>query len=503
MNIHQSPIPILLVAIPLLIAFIIPVVGMWKKQLAYPLVLIAIGVSAGLAIAVTSEVITSGPVSYYLGGWMPPWGIEYRIDHLSAFMAVLLTCVGFLVAVYSKRSIQQEAPDKEVTFYTIFLLLITGLTGIVVTGDMFNLYVFLEISSLTAYALIAIGDKRAPFSTFRYLIMGTIGACFYLIGVGYLYMVTGSLNMADLSRLLPELYQSKVVLTAFAFIVIGICVKVALFPLHSWLPDAYSDAPSSVSALIAPTMTKVAAYMLVRMLFFVFEPSYATEILPVADMLAWLGAIAMIAGSAIAIAQTDLKRMLAYSSIAQVGYIVLGVGLANRLGLTGGLLHILNHAVMKACLFFVAGAIIYRTGIRNIKEFKQLYIKMPYTTAAFTIAAFSMIGIPPTAGFFSKLYLIMGSIDANQWVFVIVILLSSMLNLIYFINVVKHMYFPNLYQDEGHGIRTEEKPVRSEAPLSMLVPTMVLAVAILVLGIFNGEIISNLLASIIPDSFVR
>jgi multicomponent Na+:H+ antiporter subunit D len=503
MNIHQSPIPILLMVIPLLVAFTIPVIGMWKKQLCYPLVLLAIGASASLSITVMAEVISSGPVSYYLGGWMPPWGIEYRIDHLGAFMAVLLTCVSFLVAVYSKRSIQQEAPDKEVAFYTIFLLLVTGLTGIVVTADMFNLYVFLEISSLTAYALIAIGDKPAPFSAFRYLIMGTVGACFYLIGVGYLYMVTGSLNMADLAKLLPELYESKVVLCAFAFIIIGICVKVALFPMHGWLPDAYSDAPSSVSALIAPTMTKVAAYMLLRMLFFVFEPAYAIEVLPVTDILAWLGAIAMIAGSAIAIAQTDLKRMLAFSSIAQVGYIVLGVGLANRLGLTGGLLHILNHAVMKGCLFMVAGAIIYRTGIRNIKEFKQLYIKMPYTTAAFTIAAFSMIGIPPTAGFFSKLYLIMGSIDAGQWVFVFVILLSSMLNLIYFINVVKHMYFPNLDEEQGHGVRTEEKPVRNEAPLSMLVPTLVLAVLIVVLGFFNGEIISSVISSIIPGSFVR
>ena len=176
MNIHQSPLPILLMAIPLLVAFVIPVVGMWKKQLCFPLVLLAIAVSAGLSIAVMVEGLTNGPGSYDLGGWMPPWGIEYRIDHLGAFMAVLLTCISFLVAVYSKRSIQQEAPDKEVPFYAIFLLLITGLTGIVVTADMFNLYVFLEISSLTAYALIATGSKPSPVSAFRYLIMGTVGA---------------------------------------------------------------------------------------------------------------------------------------------------------------------------------------------------------------------------------------------------------------------------------------------------------------------------------------
>jgi multicomponent Na+:H+ antiporter subunit D len=441
MNIHQSPLPILLVVIPLLVAFVIPIIGMWKRSLCFPVALITLGISTGMSVSVTSQVMTNGPIQYYLGGWAPPWGIEYRIDHLSALLALLVNSVGFLVGIYSKRSIDQEAPGREAYFYAVYLLLVTGLTGIVVTGDMFNLYVFLEISSLAGYALISMGDRNAPFSAFRYLIMGTVGACFYLIGVGYLYMVTGSLNMADLSKLLPELYQSKVVITAFAFMFIGIAVKVALFPLHGWLPDAYASAPSSVTALIAPTMTKVAAYMMIRVMYSVFEPSFSIETFPVTEILSWLGAIAMIAGSVIAITQTDLKRMLAYSSVAQVGYIVLGIGLANELGLTGGILHIVNHAVMKGCLFLVTGSIIYRMGTRNIKDFKDLYIKMPYTTGAFTIAAFSMIGIPPTCGFFSKLYLILGSIEAGQWVFVGIILLSSILNLIYFIKVVKHMYF--------------------------------------------------------------
>ena len=242
-------------------------------------------------------------------------------------------------------------------------------------------------------------------SAFRYVILGTVGAAFYLLSVGYLYSATGTLNMADLATILPDLYEANVVLVGFAFFVIGISIKMALFPMHAWLPGAYSDAPSAVSALIAATTTKVAAYVLVRVMFFVFEPRFSVEMIPVTTLLSWMGAIAMILGSVMAIAQSDLKRLLAYSSVAQIGYIVLGVGLANEMGLTGGLLHLVSHAFTKGCLFLVAGAIIYRTGIREIRELRYLSLKMPWTAATFTVAAFSMIGIPPTSGFFSKLYL--------------------------------------------------------------------------------------------------
>ena len=214
-------------------------------------------------------------------------------------------------------------------------MLVSGLTGIVATADVFNMYVFLEISSLTSYALIALGGGAAVVSAFRYVILGTVGAAFYLLAVGYLYSVTGTLNMADLAQILPGLYDSNAVRVGFAFLVIGLAIKMALFPMHAWLPGAYSDAPSAVSALIAATTTKVAAYALIRMMFFVFEPRFSIELIPVTTLLSWMGAIAMILGSVMAIVQTDLKRMLAYSSVAQIGYIVLGVGLANADGLTG------------------------------------------------------------------------------------------------------------------------------------------------------------------------
>ncbi len=501
MNIHQSALPVLIIAVPLITAFILPVVALWKRGMAFPLALAALAFSFGGSIVAAREVVTRGPLRYSMGGWAPPWGIEYHIDHLAALMLLLLSFITLLVGIYSKKSILKELPEKEAPFYAVYLLLVSGLMGIVATADMFNLYVFLEITSLASYALISLGGGRAVVSAFRYVILGTVGAAFYLLSVSYLYGVTGTLNMADLSGILPGLYQSDAVLVGFAFFVIGISIKMALFPMHAWLPGAYSDAPSAVSALIAATTTKVAAYVLVRVMFFVFEPRFAIELIPVTTLLSWMGAVAMILGSVMAIAQTDFKRMLAYSSVAQIGYIVLGIGLANQAGLTGGLLHLVNHAFMKGCLFLVAGAIIYRTGLRRISDFRTLSVKMPWTAAIFIIAAFSMIGIPPTCGFFSKLYLIAGAIEAQQWVFVGFILFSSVLALAYFGNVIRYMYFPS--EVAVGESAPEEEPTRDEAPLTMLLPMICLAVGIVLLGFFNGEVVSHFLAHAVPESFSR
>ena len=494
MNVHQSAIPVLIVAAPLLTAFMLPVLGWWKRAAVFPVALAALVFTFGTSIAAAREVLANGPVQYFMGGWAPPWGIEYRIDHLGALMLLLVSFVTLLVGIYSKRSVLRELPDREVPFYSVYLLLVSGLMGMLVTADMFNLYVFLEISSLTSYALISIGGGAAVVSAFRCVILGTVGAAFYLLAVGYLYSATGTLNMADLATILPDLYETNVVLVGFAFFVIGISIKMALFPMHAWLPGAYSDAPSAVSALIAATTTKVAAYVLVRVMFFVFEPRFSVDMIPVTTLLSWMGAIAMILGSVMAIAQSDLKRLLAYSSVAQIGYFVLGVGLANPMGLTGGLLHLVSHAFAKGCLFLVAGAIVYRTGIREIRELRYLSVKMPWTAATFTVAAFSMIGIPPTSGFFSKLYLILGAIDAEQWLFVAVILVSSVLALMYFVNVVRYIYFPPEDAAAGGASREGfERPARDEAPLTMVVPMVILAVATVLLGLFNGEVVSRFL----------
>ena len=277
MNAPHPLAAILIILIPLMSSYAIPILGWRWRGTAFWVALSAIGASLVCSLVLLYTVLTRGTIHYHLGGWLPPWGIEYVIDPLNGFMGVLIGLLSFLITISSRASVEKELPDKKVRFYTIYLLLFTGLMGILVTGDAFNLYVFLEIASLTAYALIAIGEDGAPLAAFNYIIMGTIGACFYLLGVGYLYIMTGSLNMADLGKLLPPLYHSDVVLIALAFFLLGTAIKMGLFPLHVWLPDAYTYAPSAVSSFIAPLMTKVMAYILIRVMLTVFKPSYVLE----------------------------------------------------------------------------------------------------------------------------------------------------------------------------------------------------------------------------------
>jgi len=492
--------PVLIIIIPLMAACLNIILGLRKKELSYPLTVLVTAVVFGLSLVLLNMVITGGTVRYRMGGWAPPWGIEYVIDHLNAYIGVIVSFIGFVVAVYSGRSIEKELPGRKVYFYSVYLLLITGLLGITMTGDVFNLYVFLEITSLSGYALIAVGDDRAPLASFNYVIMGTIGACFYLLGAGYLYLVTGSLNMEDLSRILPSLYQSRVVFVAFAFFMVGIAIKMAFFPLHIWLPAAYTHAPSAVSAIAASTMTKVGAYVMIRIMYTVFKPAFSLEIIPMSAILGWAAAAAMVAGSVLALGQTDLKRMFSYMLIAEVGYIVMGVSRGNSTAFTGAVLHILNDAFMMACLFLVAGAIMYRKGVRNITDLGGLHREMPLTMIALFAAALSMVGVPPTAGFFSKWYLILGTMKAGQWIFAAAFLLSSLLNAVMFYRILETVYF----KAEKNAQRPSKRSISftpGEIPLTMLAPLLVMAAGVLVLGFFSGDIISSVIRFTVPEGF--
>jgi multicomponent Na+:H+ antiporter subunit D len=387
--------PAIIVVFPLVMSFFVFVTGLWSKRVCFPLVVTAISVCVLSAGIILSSVINRGPIHYWLGGWQPPWGIEYFVDHLNSFMLVVVSSISLLVAVHSKKSVEQELSDKRPQFWSLFLLLITGLLGITITGDMFNLFVLLEVASLSAYALIAMGEKHASYASFRYIVVGTIGASWYLLGIGYLYIATGSLNMTNLSQLLPGLYQSKAVMVGFAFILLGVCIKMALFPLHVWLPDAYTYAPSAVSATIAPLMTKVMAYVLIRVMFSVFKPEYPIQNLHATDILAWVGSVAILFGGIMALSQSDfkkmvcyiIKKMVCYIIVAEIGYIVGGIGIANATALKGAIFHILNDAIMVACLFLVANMVIYKTNGHEISDFKGIFRKMPLTAIIFTVGA--------------------------------------------------------------------------------------------------------------------
>jgi multicomponent Na+:H+ antiporter subunit D len=485
-----SALPVLILAPLLLFAFITVLVGIWKQTWAY--ISTIIGTTASLAIAAfgLTTVLTEGEQHHFFGSWVPPFGIEYVLDPLSAFMALIVIFIGFITVIYPPGAGLYRVPRRGIPMYGLMMLLFTGLLGVVLTGDLFNLFVFLEIYSLASYALITLGGKRALVASFRYLILGTIAGGFYLLGIGFIYFSTGSLNMADVARLLPDIYESPAIMTAAALIIIGLGIKMALFPLHVWLPDAHSYAPSVVAAILASIQIEVAAYALVRMLLTVFQPHYLCDSLLITTIIGWCGVGGIIAGSIMAIAQRDFKRMLAYSTVGQVGYIALGIGLANPLGLIGALLHILNHAFMKCCLFLVAGGIRHQTGAREISWFAGMGRRMPLTMAAFTVAALSMVGIPPTAGFFSKWYLILGSIDNSNWVFVAVILASSLLNAVYFFRVIERVYAipPSGRTDIGQI---------TDPPVRILFPILVLAAGIIILGLINAVIVTQILELVV------
>lgn len=485
---------ILIVVIPLIASFINIFLTLLKRSLCYPFFVLVLGICFAISIDILYTVINFGTIRYKLGGWMPPWGIEYVVDYLNAYVIVIVSSISFIIAIYSRDSVRKEITKARLPyFYSTYLLLTTGLLGITITGDIFNLYVFLEIASLSAYALIAIGEKRSILAAYNYIIMGTIGACFYLLGVGYIYVITGSLNINDLTRLLPSLYESKVTLTALAFFLVGIAIKIALFPLHRWLPDSYTFAPSAVSAFASATVTKVGIYVLIRISFTLFEPKFLTDITPFSNILIWWATIAIFFGSIIAIGQTDFKRTISYILIAEIGYMVLGANLGNKEGFIGAVLHMLNDAVMIACLFMIAGGVFYRLGSRNLEDFKGLNKNMPITMSALTIAALSMIGVPPTAGFFSKWYLILGTIEAKHWISTGALIFSSLVNAFIFFKLLEKIYFGKNESVLKHNFR--------ELPLSMMLPISIMALAILIIGFYSGEIISSVIKFTVPAGF--
>jgi len=354
------------------------------------------------------------------------------------------------------------------------MLILTGLLGVTITGDAFNVFVFLEISSLSSYILISAGpDRRALIASYRYLVFGTIGATFYLIGVGLLYQVTGTLNMADLAHRIQPLLENRTVHVAFAFMVVGLAMKAALFPLHIWLPNAYAYAPSVASAFLASTATKVSIYVLLRVFLTIFGVKFAIGDMGVSTALMPFAIAAMFVGSAVAIFQPDIKRMLAYSSVAQIGYMILGFGIATTLGVTGGILHLFNHALMKCTLFLAMGCVAYRTGSVNIETMEGLGRRMPWTMGAFVAGGLSIIGIPLTVGFVSKWYLVLAALERGWWWLAGLILLSSLLAIVYVWRVVEVAYLRPAPAGAPSG----------EAPLLMLIPMWVLVAANVYFGI--------------------
>ncbi len=470
----QAQLPALQVVVPLIAA---PLCIILKRRAAVMSFAIAVcWVTFAASVALLGSVLENGVIIYELGGWAAPWGIEYRVDALGAFVALFVSGIAALVLTYAPRSLADEVPaGKHYLFCTLYLLSLTGLLGIAITGDLFNVFVFLEISALSSYALIAMGGRRPALpAAFQYLVMGTIGATFILVGIGLMYQMTGTLNMADMAARLAAGGEVRTALVAMAFLTVGIGLKIALFPLHVWLPNAYAYAPSVVTAFMAATATKVSAYILLRFMFSVFGAEFAFERLGLGQALMPLALLGIFAASAVAIYQTNIKRMLAYSSVAQIGYVALGISFATATGLAGGIVHLFNHALIKGGLFMAMGCIMLRLRSVDIEEMAGIGRVMPWTMAAWVVGGLGLIGIPATAGFISKWYLVQAALEQN-WIWAAVAVLgSSMLAAVYVWRVVERAFF------REPGARAREA---REAPLSMLIPTWVLAIATVYFGL--------------------
>jgi len=472
--------PVLVIVAPLMAA---PLCVLFRNRtLAWLTAALGNVIALVAAYGLLQQVIGGEVIRYALGGWAAPTGIEYVVDAVNASIALVVSLISLIVLVYASASAAREIPsDKHYLFYCAWMLCLCGLLGIVLTGDAFNVFVFLEVSSLSTYLLISLGRERNAFTAaFRYLVMGSIGASFILIGIGFLFSATGTLNMLDLAERIPQAESQRTILIAFSFLTVGLMIKAAVFPLHAWLANAYHYAPSAVTAFLAGTATKVSLYVLLRFFFTIFGAEYSFGQMLLTNVLLPAAVVGYVLMSLVAVFQTDLRRMLAYSSVAQLGYIVAAISMVSVTGLTAGIVHIFNHALIKSALFMAVGCIIYRVGHAHIPSLPHLIKTMPVTVVAFIVAGLSLIGVPLTAGFISKFTLLNGALEQGWWLIAASILLSSLLATVYISRAAEVMLFQR-------SRTTEPLPAgRNEAPLSMLVPMWLTIALSIWLGI-NGS----------------
>ncbi len=429
----------LLVAVPILASTLPLFLGLRFERIGWPIAVATLTVEVVLAALVAHRVFTDGRFTHELGGYPAPYGIELVADGLSMLVVVLIAIVSLSVLGYAR-----VAGPRRNSFYVAYLLLCGGLMGVSLTGDVFNLFVFLEITGLATYALVA-SDRsgRSAVAALKYLIIGTAGASLYLVGVGYAFVATGTLNMVDLSNELGETvaYTDPLVVASFAFVAVGLGVKAAVFPLHTWIPDAYAESPDTVTAYISGLVSTVGAYALARLIYTVYTVEFFEAVPLAQDALVALATVGIVAGSVLAVMQPDVKRMLAYSSVSQFGMIVAAFGLANETALIGGVIHLIGHGFLKTGLFVAAGVLATAYGARTVQAYANLGYRSPYTTAALGVLALALVGIPPSIGFLGKWYIALGAVNADAWVVAAVIFASTLLTLLYVARLLETLYF--------------------------------------------------------------
>lgn len=480
-------IPALAFLLPFVTAVALPLVGHWRRSLCRPLAIASVSLMAVVAAVGIGAAFTVGQVRYSLSGWMPPIGIEWVADEVAA---VMVGAIGFLATVcllYSGSIGDRTSSGRAVPYYTLILLLVAGLTGTVYAGDLFNIFVLLEVVALAAYALVAVRGGRALMSAFRYLIMGALATTFYLLGVVYFYAATGALNMADIGERVPALLGSKAVLGGLVFMFIGLAIKMALVPLHAWLPDAYSDASDAVSPLLAGLLTKVVLLVWLRILFWAMAAQSAEQGVSIFTLVSALGIVASVAGALLALTQRQLKRIFAYAGISHVGLVLVGASQANETGVAGSLYYLVNDAVMQCALFIFAGIVASKYGARTLDELGRAHIRNAWVIGAFVTVSVGMIGLPPTGGFFGKWYILLGALEAGNFVAAGAIVLATVLTLAYFLRILERLIRKG---DTERGVAAPGTPWPLR--VSLAAP----AAAVVALGIWVDPILRGLLDAI-------
>jgi len=509
-----AQLPILTIAPLLFGAFAVTAGRFLYRRANYALAALALAAAFFASVLLAVQTLTQGPAVYFLGGWPPPVGISYVADPLSALMLAFVSGAALATFLASKAEIETSYPLKNSAFYALFLLAVAGHMGIVITGDAFNLYVLIEVAALSGYAILAQGRERAMLASLNYLFVGSLGASLYLLGVGYLYIMTGSLNMADLSGIIGQMIPgglsgSTALAAAWGVILAGLLVKMGLFPFHSWLPAAYSFSAAPAAALVAPLTTKVMAYVLVRMIISLFTPDVAWSVPAVNTLAVVLATAAILYGSFCALAQRSLRKMLCFILLAEVGYMVGGAFIGNRAGLTGTIYHIFADLLMTLCLFLAAANIERGTGGR-FSDMGGFFRRMPVTGAALVLGAASMIGVPPFCGFFSKWYLLTGAVAAGSYAFAGALVVSSLVNAVLFFRIFEIGFFgtaaspadpadpANPTEETGHG-HTEPVPFfRDEMSPVRLAPLCLVALSLVVMGLMTGQIVRLVVDPILP-----
>ena len=466
--------PVLLIAIPLLAAFLVPLLGMLWKELVRIIPGIVLAYLLILSASLYIEVLNSGTIVETIAGWKAPWGINLVFSPLTGFLTTIMSFIGFIIWLYSyrfKRNVEFEAAKK---YFIFLMLLVAGSIGIVITGDIFNQFVFIEIVGISAYALTAFYTGRnSAEAAFKYLLMGSLSASALLIAIMIIYSQLGTLNMAEIAANIHNM-SPQYRITAMIFFIVGIGVEAEIFPLNGWAPDAYTEAPGPVGGAFSGIVVKAGIYAMVRMMFTLFDISGPMQVLIV------IGMITLIIAETSALRQEKLKRMLAYSSIGQMGLVLVAFGMGTKAGVFAALFLMLNHAIIKPLLFLSGSHLTFNTTDKYIKEITGMAKKMPVVSVLFALGALAISGLPPFSGFWSKLSVLTAAADENMMLIIALILIVSVVEIVYYFRVINRLFFFNY--DEKISVEPHK------ASFNSMIALFILAGLILIIGFYPASV---------------